>query len=127
VRVLRSKKMDQEQIKRIIEDTYDVSREDSILSMARDFYSRKMLSTVILVWAVGIIFLAGAVYSAIQFFETDETKMQIMYAAIFVPCVLAIGFMKVFAWEMVHRHSIKREIKRLELRIAELAETVKGK
>lgn len=119
--------MDQEQIKRIIEDTYDVSREDSILSMARDFYSRKMLSTVILVWAVGIIFLAGAVYSAIQFFETDETKMQIMYAAIFVPCVLAIGFMKVFAWEMVHRHSIKREIKRLELRIAELAEMVKGK
>jgi len=119
--------MDQEQIKRMIDDTYDVSREDSILSMAKDFYSRKMLSTAILVWAFGIIFFAGAVYSAIQFFETDETKMQIMHAAIFVPCVLAIGFMKVFAWEMVHRHSIKREIKRLELRIAELAEMVKGK
>ncbi len=60
--------MDQEQIKRIIEDTYDVSKEDTILSMAKDFYSRKMLSTAILVWAFGIIFFAGAVYSAIQFF-----------------------------------------------------------
>jgi uncharacterized membrane protein YbjE (DUF340 family) len=127
VRVLRSKKMDQEQIKRIIEDTYDVSREDTILSMAKDFYSRKMLSTAILVWAFGIIFFAGAAYCAMQFLKTDNTKSQIMYAAIFIPCVLGIGFMKVFAWEMVHRHSIKREIKRLELRIAELAETVKGK
>ncbi len=119
--------MNEEDIKKILEDTYDDSKEDSILSMARDFYSRKMWSTAVVVWIWGIIFFAGAVYSAIQFFETDETQLQIMYAAIFVPCVLAIGFMKVFAWEMVHKHSIKREIKRLELRIAELAETVKSK
>lgn len=119
--------MDEEQIKKIIEDTYDESKEDSIMSMARDFYSRKMWSTAVLVRVWAIIFFAGAVYSAIQFFETDETQLQIMYAAIFVPCVLAIGFMKVFAWEMLHRNSIKREIKRLELRIAELAEIVKGK
>jgi len=90
--------MDEEQIKKIIEDTYDESKEDSIMSMARDFYSRKI-----------------------------ETQLQIMYAAIFVPCVLGIGFMKVFAWEMIHRNSIKREIKRLELRIAELSQIIKNK
>jgi len=28
--------------------------------------------------------------------------------------------MKIFAWQMLHRNSIKREIKRLELRIAEM-------
>ena len=119
--------MNDEQIKRIIEDDYDVSREDTILSMARDFYSRKLISTAILVWVWAIIFCAAAAYCAVQFHRADETKSQIMYAAIFVPCVLGIGFMKVFAWEMVHRLSIKREIKRLELRIAELSETVKGK
>jgi uncharacterized membrane protein YbjE (DUF340 family) len=119
--------MNDEQIKKIIEDTYDESKEDSIMSMARDFCSRKMWSTAVLVWIWAIIFFAGAVYSAIQFFETDQTQSQIMYAAIFVPCVLGIGFMKVFAWEMIHRNSIKREIKRLELRIAELNQTVKDK
>ena len=119
--------MDEEQIKKIVEDTYDVSKEDSIMSMARDFYSWEMWSTAVVVWIWVIIFFAGAVYSAVQFFETDQTKSQIMYAAIFVPCVLAIGFMKVFAWEMLHRNSIKREIKRLELRIAELSQIVKGK
>jgi uncharacterized membrane protein YbjE (DUF340 family) len=119
--------MNNEQIKKIIEDTYDESREDTIWSMVSDFYSRKMLSTTILVWVWAIIFFAGAAYSAVQFFKTDQTKSQIMYAAIFIPCVLGIGFMKVFAWEMVHRHSIKREIKRLELRIVELAEVIKEK
>jgi len=115
--------MNDEQIRRIIDDTYDDSKEDSIMSMAKDFYSRKMWSTAVLVWVWAIIFFAGAVYSAIQFLEADETKSQIMYAAIFVACVFGIGLMKVFAWEMVHRHSIKREIKRLELRIAQLADS----
>jgi peptidoglycan biosynthesis protein MviN/MurJ (putative lipid II flippase) len=119
--------MNDEEIKKIIESTYDDSREDTIRSIVSDFYSRKLLSTAILVWLWAMIFFAGAVYSAIQFFDVDDTKSQIMYAAIFVPCVICIGFMKVFAGGMVHRHSIKREIKRLELRIAELSEAVKSK
>lgn len=52
---------------------------------------------------------------------------QIMYAAIFTCCFQDIGLMKIFAWEMIHRPSITREIKWLELRIAELNETVKDK
>ena len=116
--------MNDEQIKKIIEDTYDESKEDTIRSIVSDFYSRKMLSTAILVWVWAMVFFAGAVYSAVQFLRTDDTKSQIMYSAIFVPCVLGIGFMKVFAWGMIHRHSIKREIKRLEIRIAELAKSL---
>lgn len=119
--------MDDEEIKKIIDDTYNGSREDTILSMASDFYSRKMWSTAVLVWVWAVVFFAGAAYSAIQFRNTDETKLQIMYAALFVCFVHGIGLMKVFAWEMVHRHSIKREIKRLELRIAELSQAIKGK
>jgi len=119
--------MDEKEIKKIIEGTYDDSREDTIRSIVGDFYSKKLLSTVVLVWVWAIIFFAGAFYSALKFFETDETQLQIMYASIFVPCVICIGFMKVFAWGMVHRHSIKREIKRLEIRIVELSETMKNK
>ncbi len=113
-----------EQIKRIIDDSYDASQEDTVLSIVKDFYSRKLMSIAIMVWVWAILFFAGAVYSATQFFKSDETQLQIMYAAIFIPCVLSIGFMKVFAWEMVNRHSIKREIKRLELCIADLAKSL---
>jgi hypothetical protein len=119
--------MNEEEIRKIINGTYDEVKEDTIRSIVSDFYSRRLLSTAILVWVWAMIFFAGAVYSAVQFLRTDDTKSQIMYAAIFVPCVLAIGFMKVFAWGMLHRHSIKREIKRLELRIAELNQTIKDR
>ena len=117
--------MNDEEIKKIIDDNYDESREDTYVSMARDFYSRKMWSTAALVWALGMLFFAGAAYCTFKFFDTDQTRSQIMYAAIFICCVQGICVMKNFAFQMIHRHSIKREIKRLELRIAELNEAVK--
>jgi len=106
--------MNYEKTKRIIDDTCDESKEDSVWSIARDFYSRKMLSTTIVVWVWAIIFFAGAVYCGIQFFKTDQTKSQIMYAALIVCCFNGICLMKIFAWQMIHRQGIKREIKKLK-------------
>ena len=119
--------MNEEHIRKIIEDTYDESKEDKIWSMVKDFYNRRMVSFVVLVWTFGIAFFAGAVYCGIQFFKAEQTKHQIMYSAIFICFVLGIGSMKTFAWQMIHRNNIKREIKRLELRIAALTEAVKSK
>jgi len=116
--------MTDEQIKRILDDDYDVSREDTWQAMAREFFSRKMRSVAIMVWVWAIVFIAGAVYCGVKFVDADHTKDQIMYASLFVCLVLSIGFMKVFAWEMINRNSIKREIKRLELRITELAKSL---
>jgi uncharacterized membrane protein YbjE (DUF340 family) len=120
-------KMNEDEIKKIIDDEYDKSKEESIWSMARDFYSKKMMSTAILVWVWAIIFFAGATYCGIKFFQTNQMKYHILYAALFVCFVHGIGLMKIFAWEMIHRNSIKREIKRLELRIAELSNSITEK
>lgn len=119
--------MNEEQIKKMIEDTYDDSNEDTLRSMIRECYSKSMLWVVINVYAWFFIFLAPTIIHAVQFFRTDQVRYQIMYAAIFVCCFLSIGFVKVFGWVMIQRHSIRREIKRLELRIAELSQTVKDK
>jgi uncharacterized membrane protein YbjE (DUF340 family) len=119
--------MNGEQIKKMLEDTYDNSRGNTLRSMLKEFYNRKMISIVIFLWIWAIIFIAGAVYSGTQFFNTDQARGQIMYAAIFICCFQGVGLIKVFAWQMIHRNAIKREIKRLELRIAELNETVKSK
>ncbi len=119
--------MNDEQIKKMLEDTYDESKENAIRSMLKEFYNRKMLSVVILVWFWAIVFIAVAVYSGIRFFNTDQTQRQIMYAAIFIVCWQIVGELKSFAWLMTHKNSIKREIKRLELRIAELSDIMKSK
>jgi hypothetical protein len=116
--------MNDDKIKRMIDDNYDDAREDGIRSMLREFYSRKMAATSAFIWVVALVYLAVAVYSAIAFFRTDQTRYQIMYAAIFICCVSIMGFLKVFAWQMLYRNSIKREIKRLELRIAELTQAL---
>jgi hypothetical protein len=118
--------MDDEQIKKMIEDTYDSSKEETIRSMLRDFYNKKMISIVVFLWAWGIVFMAGIVYSAVKFFDTDQTQYQIMYAAVFVSLIQWLSMIKVFAWQMIHRNNIKREIKRLELRIVELGQIVKS-
>ena len=119
--------MNKEDIKKIIEDTYDESKEDTYRAMLRDFFSKKMRWVMINLYVWSSIFLVLIIISIIQFFRTDQTKFQIMYAAIFVCCSLSIGFIKAIAFVMISRHNIKREIKRLELRIAELNETVKNK
>ncbi len=117
--------MNENDIKRMIEETYDDSREDSLRGMIGVFYSRKMWSTAVMVWAWGLIFMAGAIYCAVKFFGDITVRDQIMYATLFVTCWVGVAIMKMFAWQMLHRHSIKREIKQLELRIAELTARLK--
>jgi hypothetical protein len=119
--------MNEEEIKKIIKGDYDESKENTLLSMLGDFYNRKMASVAIFIWVWGIVFMAGAIYSAFKFFGTEEIQLQIMYATIFVVLLQWVSILKIFAWQMIHRNNIKREIKRLEIRIAELSETVKKK
>jgi hypothetical protein len=79
---------------------------------------------LVAVYVQYIVLLVPTVYSAVAFFRTDQTKSQIMHATIFLLCNLWMGFVSVFGWVMLQRPSISREIKRLELRIAELSEAV---
>ncbi|MBN1975306.1 MAG: hypothetical protein JW787_16830 [Sedimentisphaerales bacterium] len=119
--------MNDEQIKKMMDDSYDNSKEEGLMSMLKDFYDRKTLSVAILVWIWGLVFIAGAIYCGVKFFDEENVQYQIMFAALFICFYLSVGLMKVFAWQMMHRNSIKREIKRLELRIAELTQIVKNK
>lgn len=119
--------MSEDQIRRIIDDGYDESREETLRGMARDFYSRRMRSTAILVWGWAAVFAALAVYAATQFFKATQTQGQIMFAALFVLGAHGIGLMKILAWGMLQQSSIKRDVKHLELRIAELTEMLKKK
>ncbi len=121
--------MDKEQIKKIIDNPpeYDESKEDSYISWIRSAFKNCQQWAIILVFAHFFFFLALAIVCGILFSITDSTKYQIMYAAFFVCCILIGYLIKVFGWGMAHKNTIQREIKRLELRIAELSEIVKNK
>jgi Na+/melibiose symporter-like transporter len=100
---------------------YDDSQEDTLWSMFFDFYNRKMLPIVVVAWAFFLVVAVVAVFAAMRFFASDQVKHLIAYATLFVICCLCFCLIKIFAWQMIHRNGLKRQIKRLELRVAELA------
>jgi hypothetical protein len=114
--------MSDEIVRKILEDLeQDSGREDSLRRMiAGAFEARTRVFTLI----VGIIIvaaLAAAVWVAILFFRTDEVRGMILYATLFNTCMLAIATMRLFLWQLLLRQGVMREIKRLELRLLELA------
>ena len=121
--------MDKERLKQIIDTLpeYDETQEDSLLSMTGQLYSAQMLPSMLVHLAYSLPFIAGAIFCGIKFFKTDQSQFQIMHATLFICCIQFMIFSKNKYWQMLHRHNINREIKRLEFRIAELNETVKNK
>lgn len=103
---------------------HDDAQEYTLRSLFGEFYSRPMRSIFILVWAQALVFLGLAVFSAVRFFTTDQVKDLILYATGFTACMIVISLIKIFAWQMMNRNSVKREIKRLELRLAEIQEAL---
>lgn len=109
---------------RMKRDVYEDAHEGPLRDMLATFYSRRLSSAALLVWIMALLFLAAAVYCGVKFFDATGTKAQIMYAALFVCFFSGVSTMKIFAWQMVHRYSITRQIRRLELRVNELAEGI---
>ena len=115
--------MNEEQIKRIIEDSYDDSKEDGVRLLVRDAYRKKMRTAAMLWGAYCCVFVALAILSAVLFFRADQLQYQIMFAAMFLFFGQRWALVKIIGWQWLRELGIKREIKRLELRIAELNQT----
>ena len=121
--------MDREELKRIIDTppNYDETRGDTLFSMIGQLYSRDMADSFIVHGIYSLPFIAGAIFCGIKFFWVDSVRSQIMHATIFVCCVQFIIFSKNKYWQMLHKRNISREIKRLELHIAELGQKIEKK
>jgi len=119
--------MNEDQMKKIVEDIYDDSKEETVWSIIGQLYGKKMHSNLIIHAVYCFFFFASAILCSIKFFNVQQVQFQIMYAALFICCIQFVAHMKTVYWQTLHRNDIKREIKRLELRIVELNETIKNK
>jgi hypothetical protein len=112
--------MNDKQTQAMIDEIYDTSKEDTLLSMVGELYSSRMLPSLVAHGAYSLPFIAAAVYCAIKFFDTQQIQFQLMYAAIFICCVHVVFLRIVIFWQMLQKNSTSREVKRLEVRIVEL-------
>ncbi|MFC1513830.1 DUF6768 family protein [candidate division KSB1 bacterium] len=120
--------MDKEQIKKIVDSPldYDESTEETVRSYLRDCFSKQVRWVAITFFALVFVALVPLTFSGFQFFRVEETQMQILYAAVFTCSWLTICILEIWAMVIVQKNSLRREIKRLELCIAELNENVKN-
>lgn len=116
--------MNEEELKKMINDSYDQTREESLGNIIKTFYSRKMRWVAVMLWTWALVGMTLITLSVVFFFQTDETRLQIMWATVFICSFTLIGFVKEMAWGVVNKHLLSREIKRLELEVAQLSQSI---
>jgi len=112
-------------IQKILDDIdYDAGREDTLRGMMVSFFERRTLFMTVWVawWGVGAALLSA--WAAYMFLHSQQTRDLIMYATIFTSSLVILGISKILSWQMWNRNTVRRELKRLELLIAELAKSL---
>jgi|GEM_PF-4322535 len=87
------------------------------MAMMKDFYNREMAPWVALTWFWFVVAIVGMIWCGVRFFAAEAVKDQIAYAVGFVCFFQFIPLLKVFAWLLITRRAIARDIRRLEERV----------
>jgi len=95
--------------------------EGMIEQVAATFHSR-MRRWILITWAATLFWVGVAVWAATAFFRSQDPQDWIMYACIFLFSGMATAMLKMWYLMEINRNTHTREIKRIELQLARLAE-----
>lgn len=108
-----------------------VGADDSLINSAGDeglirqmtaTFRGRMRMWVALTWMATLFWVVVAAWAAVAFFRAQGTRDWIMYACIFLFAGMAIAMLKMWNWMEMNRNTHTREIKRVEMQLARLAE-----
>ena len=100
----------------------EYGEEQNILEAVFDSFRSKARWLIIVTMVVMLAFMVFTIWTAVRFFEVETTREMIAWAIGFVFGMGAITAMKVWYWMELNKNALKREIKRLELAVAHLAQ-----
>lgn len=98
--------------------------EGMIQQVAATFHGR-MRRWILITWAASLFWVGVAAWAATAFFRANDTRDWIMYACVFLFAGMATAMLKMWYLMEMNRNTHTREIKRVELQLARLAEKVK--
>lgn len=101
-------------------DADEFGEEDSLRTLLADSFQGKLRWMTILALIYQLIFLGLAILAAVRFFDATATGDQILWASVFLGCLVLSAMVKIWNWMMINRNRVLREIKRLELEVARL-------
>ncbi len=101
---------------------YDPDREDTLRGMLLSTFRGRTWWMSLVAWIYILLFSGLAVFAAVRFFQVEGDRQMLLYATVFVTAVIVAAITKIWYWMLINRNAVQREVKRLEIRIAELAE-----
>jgi hypothetical protein len=69
-----------------------------------------------------LVFFVAGIYAAVQFFQEADIRQMILWGAATAFCFAVVTSIKIWYWLEMARHSLVRELKRVELRIVQMAQ-----
>lgn len=94
----------------------------SLMEMVRDSFRGQMRVWMFLTMFMSVVLFGVSVWTIFGFMAAETTRGMIGWALGFYFCTQAVGMIKMYHWMTMYRNSILREIKRVEYRVAKLAE-----
>ena len=102
----------------IFERVFD---EPSVFELLTANFRGKRRYLAVLGIVIGVVFTALGVFSLLEFLAADEVPSMLRWGALLFFSLMSVMAMKVWHWMEMQRHALTREIKRLELQVANLA------
>lgn len=122
-------KTNMEDIDKLIKETlteeeakfYDELDEQNLFQMLGGLYRGKNSWLVLIMNIMNALVFGLLIYCIIQTFEVEKTNDLILWVGGVILCFLTMSMLKIYMWMQIHRNSVVREIKRLELQISSLS------
>jgi len=99
----------------------EFDREETLRQMMVQTFRSKLRWMVVFLWVEGVAVCVAAVWAGVGLYRAQETKQVIVYATALIISAIFFMLIKVVGWQWMSKYSLMREIKRLDLQIAELA------
>jgi hypothetical protein len=112
-----------------VKDPVQLSPEDEerILERTVAVMRGRMRGWVALNWILTLAWGLVAAWAATAFFGAGTTRDWILYSTAFVVSAIAVSMLKIWFWMEMNRHVHTREIKRLELQVARIAQAIRDR
>lgn len=103
----------------------ELEGDQTMLQMIADSFRGRHRGLVIMVFFMICVYMGLMILSAVRFFAVDEVREMLLWGGLFGFSLLAVTASKIWYWMELNKNSVTRELKRVELRIAQLAEEIK--
>ena len=103
----------------------ELEREQSMLQMISDSFRGRHRWLIVVAFVMVLVYMGLMVVSAIRFFSVEGVREMLLWGGLFGVSLLAITATKMWYFMELNKNSVTREVKRVELQIAQLAKELR--